>query len=84
MSINEGGQAFVVRGAAMKGARYYFGPFVILAQSGLVRRTIANYILWNLCSYWALGPTYDDLSHKVYAEAGKLRRSFGRPPDHHP
>ena len=38
----------------------------LLAQSGLVGRTIASYILWNLCSYWALDPTYEDLSHNVY------------------
>jgi hypothetical protein len=36
----------------------------LLAQSGLVGRTLANYLLWNLCAYWALGPTYEDLSHK--------------------
>ena len=52
-------------------------------QRGLVLRTIENYILWNLCSYGALRPTYEDLSHKVYSEVGKLRRSFGIPPAHH-
>ena len=44
----------------------------LLAQSGLVGRTIANYIIWNLCPYWALDPTYEDLSHKVYYEEGRL------------
>ena len=56
----------------------------LLAQSGLVGRTLANYLLWNLCSYWALDPTYEDLSHKVSAEVGWLRRTFDRPPAAHP
>ena len=31
---------------------------LLLAQSGLVGRTMANKVLWELCSHWALDPTY--------------------------
>ena len=55
----------------------------LLAQSGLVGRTLANNLLWNLCSYWALDPTYEDLSHKVSNEVGRLQQYFDRPPAHH-
>ena len=48
----------------------------LLAQSGLVGRTLANYLLWNLCSDWALDPTYEDLSHEVSNAVGRLRKSF--------
>ena len=32
---------------------------------------------------WALGPTYEDLNHKVYSEVARLRRSFDILPTHH-
>lgn len=56
---------------------------LLLAQSGIVGRTQANKLLWNLLSNWALDPTYEDLSHKVSSEVGWARRTFDRPPRGH-
>ena len=56
---------------------------LLLAQSGIVGRTQANKLLWNLMSNWALDPTYEDLSHKVSSEVGWARRTFDRPPRSH-
>ena len=55
----------------------------LLAQSGIVGRTYANKVLWDLMSVWALDPTYEDLSNKVSSEVGWWRRSFERPPRAH-
>ena len=44
----------------------------LLAQSGLVGRTIANYSIWNICSEWALDPNYEDLSQNLYSDVGRL------------
>ena len=56
---------------------------LLLAQSGLVGRTMANKTLWELCSHWALDPTYEDLSHKCTSLVGWARRTFDRPPRGH-
>ena len=56
---------------------------LLLAHSGLVGRTVANEILWNLLSKWALDPRYEDLSHKVSSEINWARRRFDRPPRNH-
>ena len=53
---------------------------MLLAQSGLPGRTLANKILWYLLSEWALEPDYEDLSHKVTREVAKARQTFDRPP----
>ncbi len=56
---------------------------MLLAHSGIVGRTKANELMWNLLSDWALVDNYQDLSHKVTAEVGKARRTFDRPPVWH-
>ena len=56
---------------------------MLMAHSGAPGRTCANKLLWDLCSYWALQPKYEDLSHKVSNELGWYRRTFDRPPRKH-
>ena len=58
--------------------------FMLLFQSGLVGRTQANKVLWDLLSKWSLELPYEDLSHKVTNAVGFARRSFDRPPRAHP
>ena len=55
----------------------------LLAHSGLVGRTKANEVLWNILANEALDPTYQDLSHKVTSMVYWARRSFDRPPREH-
>eukprot|EP00972_Heterocapsa_arctica_P099118 14627674-Heterocapsa_arctica.AAC.1 len=38
---------------------------MLLAHSGLVGRSRADQVLWEVLSVWALKPSYYDLSHKV-------------------
>ena len=52
----------------------------LLAQSGIVGRTHANKLMWNLMTGPALGKEYLDLSNLVSHEVGKARREFDRPP----
>ena len=56
---------------------------MLLAHSGVVGRTCANKILWDMCSSWALSQTYEDLSHKCTSQVGWIRRTFDRPPAGH-
>ena len=51
---------------------------LLLAQSGLVGRAMANKALWDLCSHWALDPAYEDVSHKASWEVAWARRAFDR------
>ncbi len=53
---------------------------LLLAHSGIVGRTKANELLWNLLSIWALDNMYLDLSHKVSSEVNIARKSFDMPP----
>ena len=57
---------------------------MLLAHSGLLGRGYANKVMWDLLSYWALSPTYEDLSHKVTNMVGWVRRDIDRPPEWHP
>ncbi len=52
----------------------------LLCHSGLVSRSEANRILWELLSKWALKDTYLDLSRKVWCLVWEARRGFERPP----
>ena len=52
---------------------------MLLAQSGLVGRSVANELMWDLMSTWALVDCYEDLSHKVSYEIKWRRRTFDRP-----
>ena len=56
---------------------------MLLAQSGLVGRSVANELMWDLMSTWALVDCYEDLSHKVSYEIKWRRRTFDRPPRGH-
>ena len=55
----------------------------LLAQSGLVGRTKANRILWEILTGLALDPAYEDMSHLVTSKMAKARREFDRPPREH-
>ena len=55
----------------------------LLAQSGLVGRTLANKLLWTLMTGPALEDKYLDLSNLVSNSVGKARREFDRPPRGH-
>ena len=54
---------------------------MLLAHSGLVGRTEANFVLWEILSNWALKPEYEDLSNKLSNLVGIARRRFDRPPE---
>ena len=56
---------------------------MLLAHEGLVGRSEANEILWELLSVWALKPEYEDLSHKVTNMVYIARRNLERPPKEH-
>ena len=51
-----------------------------LAQSGPVGRTCANKIMWDMLPIWRLRYDYQDLSHKLSSEVGKMCLKFDRPP----
>ena len=55
----------------------------LLAHSGLVGRTEASYVLWNILEL-ALKKPYLNLSNKMTSLVGTSRRSFDRPPRNHP
>ena len=59
------------------------GDLMLLAHEGLVGRSEANEILWELLSVWALRPEYEDLSHKVTNMVYIARRNLDRPPKEH-
>jgi len=54
----------------------------LLAHSGIVGRTEANYILWYILDL-ALQKPYLNLSNKVSALVGASRKTFDRPPKDH-
>ena len=56
------------------------GDLMLLAHEGLVGRSEANEILWELLSVWALKPEYEDLSHKVTNMVYIARKNLDRPP----
>ena len=56
---------------------------MLLYHTGIVGRTLANELMWELLSTWATDPRYLDLSRKVSHECGRARRSFERPPFMH-
>ena len=56
---------------------------LLLAQSGLVGRTQANKLIWNLMAGPALEEKYLDLSNLVSNQVGRARKEFGRPPRGH-
>ena len=59
------------------------GDLMLLAHEGLVGRSEANEILWELLSVWAIRPEYEDLSHKVTHMVYQARRNIERPPKDH-
>ena len=56
---------------------------MLLSHSGECGLAEANELLWNLLSYWAIRPEYEDLSHKVSHLVGMARRNIDRPPARH-
>ena len=57
---------------------------MVLAHSGLVGRSEANRILWDLLSVWALKDEYLDLSRKTSTLVNDAHTAFERPPFGHP
>ncbi len=57
--------------------------FMLLYHTGIVGRTCANKILWQLLSTWATDGRYRDLSNKVSKEVKHMRQNFERPPKGH-
>ena len=56
---------------------------MLLAHAGVVGRTSANYLMWQMLSDWALNTTHQDLSRKVSSNVKWQRRNFDRPPANH-
>ncbi len=53
---------------------------LLLCHSGLVGRSEANRVLWELLSIWALKEEYVDISRKTSTLVWEARRHFERPP----
>lgn len=54
-----------------------------LPHCGLVGKTCAHKLMWDMWSNWALQPAYQDLPHKTSSEIHQMRRLFDRTPKPH-